>query len=449
MNGIKNMRFVIMSLFLTYYAISSAAQAVASDRHVAEIVYLLGPARPLPEHVKNVAVIDSGVASDETERRDARERKWSTIAADILEAMLQSDGNGSNGHGLKVVDRRATRQILAEKDMQLVGIVEGDPATAAGQLLSVQGLVMSRIKIHVDMQRTTKEKIDWGGFLGVGGMRSQPQRRPRGPVPPPGPRGRRANPYRQPYRDSGGPSLPKKQVEEICRSLTLQCSFTLVDASTGEAILKHSTPVIQKRDTARPKFMFGSSVDEAELDPVDHFIGELVEQAAAEFVGMIVPTPVSVRYELEAPGKEGAEGIRLLRADDFDGAMRVFESAAAGAKKRGDRYVFMMGVACELAGRPDQALEHYRRAAAMPDVKDEHMSEYLAAKDRLTGWLPRMLVDESGRPIRPAVASAEGPSVRRSGSRSDGRDREKNDDDDDGGDDEKRNTRGRDDEDDD
>ncbi len=415
--------------------------AGGEDRHTAEISYLLSPARPLPEHVRNVAVIDAGVASDETDRRNAREQKWSTIAADILEAMLQSEGPAEGQ--LTVVDRRATREILAEKDMQLVGIVEGDAAAAAGQLLAVQGLVMSRIKIHIDTRRNTKEEIDWTGILGGLVPRGQPRGVVRRPVPPPrdvrrDPRSaparprtyrkdarergrpvtggdrpvarqRRVNPYRQPYRGGPGvPSLPKKQVEEISRSLTVQCSFTLVDASNGQAILKHATPVIQKQDTAKPKFLFGSTVSEADLDPVDHFIGELVEQAAREFVGLLAPVPVSVHYDLEAAG-EGAAGVRLLRADDFDGAIAVFEQAAKSATRRPDTYVFMMGVAHELAGRPQQALESYRRAVAMPDLGKDQLRLYMSAKDRLADWLPRIVVDESGRPVRPANVASSPP----------------------------------------
>ena len=363
---------------------AGSAPATAKEKQLVTISYIVGPVRPLPENIKAVAVIDSGVDSDE-ESGDARERKWSMIAADLTEAMLQS-AEAERGSGLKVVQRRATKQILAEQDLQLVGIVEGDAVARAGKLLSVDGLIMSRINIHIAVKKSSRSEIDWLGVLGGGGQR--PPRDPRIRRRPEGPR----NPYGfGPGRGGpGGFDLPKRQIEEISRHLTLQCSFSLVDAVTGEAVVRFAPPVIQKTDKAKPDFLFGQCIDEADLDPVDHFIGELIERAAREFVGQMAPVRVENTYQVIGRGDEGERAVRALRADDFATALREFQAAHQDDPEEHDT-VFAMGITCELLGEFDRALGYYRQAAAMEDVDEDELAVYLAAKDRLTADMERIV----------------------------------------------------------
>lgn len=406
-----------------------AMPAVAGDkgRERLAVSYLLAPAKPLPPDVRAVAVIDSRIESDE-QSRDHRERKWQNIAADMIESMIQS-GSDAATHDqlagvLKVVDRRATKQILAEKDMQLVGIVEGDEATAAAKLLAVDGLIMSSVKISINYQRSRKTKIDWAGVLGGGSRGGQPRTYRgtyhRGPN----------NPYRRgpqpPYRS--GPEIPKKTIEELSRDLTIQCSFTLVDARNGQAILRYNTPVIQKRDKAKPQFMFGGRVDPADLDPVDHFIGELVEQAAREFVSRISPVRAAYVYPVEIKGKEAEPAIRALRADDYRSAVEILTNAFEKKQKETD-CLFAVGLIHEMVGRPSQALEIYRRLVSMPKVKDEKLDVYMSAKNRLSDDIDRIIPGPEGQ--------LNGGLVTGSGGKRDGKSKDDKDDDDDDDDDDK------------
>src|SRR5439155_3928542 len=114
-----------------------------------------------------------------------------------------------------------------------------------------------------------------------------------------------------------------REVEEISRQLTVQCSFTLIDAVTGQSLVQFSPPPYRKVDKSSPDFLFGS-IHQAELDPVDHFIGELVEQAVQEFVSLLVPTEVEYRYELTGKHTRGEAGVRVVRADDYDAAYEQF-----------------------------------------------------------------------------------------------------------------------------
>jgi len=199
----------------------------------------------------------------------------------MIEAMLQGGGS------LVVAKRRETQRILAERDLNLAGLVDGPTAARAGKLLAVQGLITSKITIRVDVQKGRKATIDWGSRMG-GMMRSmqetrdvrrsepvvyrevRPARDPRYwrnphyvrdpryvyvPRPRPGPVHREET-----TAAGGGLSLKTKDVEEISRHLTVQCSFALMDAVTGRVIAQYSPPPYQKRDKASPHFLFGSSM---------------------------------------------------------------------------------------------------------------------------------------------------------------------------------------------
>lgn len=377
---------MILAAFLCQFG-ADAAQA--KERQSLAVSYLLAPPRPMPEHVRTVAVIDAGVESDE-ERRQSREQKWQEIAADLIESMVQSGSNSGVPGALRVVDRRATRQILAEKDMQLVGIVEGSAATNAGKLLAVDALVMSRVKISIDYRRTRSTKIDWTGILGGSGPSRGPAYRSpyhRGPN----------NPYqmRPPARRSG-PGFPTKTIEEISRDLTVQCSFSLIDANTGESIVRYTPPVYQKRDKAKPNFMFGGRVDPSELDPVDHFIGELVERASREFVSLITPVRATYVYSIELRGRDAEPAVRMLRADDYEGALQALDAAYRKKPKESD-YIFTMGLISEIMGRPDRALDFYRQTVSAKKVDKDKLDTYMSAKDRLTEHMDRIILNGNQR----------------------------------------------------
>jgi hypothetical protein len=405
-------------------------------RETAEVAisYVLAPAQPLPEGLKAIAVIDAGVETKGA-KEDEREQKWSTMAADMIESMLASSATRF-GSGIQVAQRRMTRQILAEKDLQLAGLVDGATAEKAGKLLAVQGLIASRITINMDVQTSKKSTLDWGGIMGAAAQsmlnrgRSSPPvvatpapvivqpgrpaylrqnrgrsvRDPRtlryrryaydprlgaapGPVmvSPPVPQPQPDPPVRAP----AALGIGTKEVEEVSRHLTVQCSFTLIDAATGEAIAQYSPPPYQKVDTASPDFLFGS-MQEAQLDPVDHFIGELVERGVQEFVSLLVPTEVEYRYQVVGRHSRAEAGVRALRADDLDTAFEQFQAELAKYKDAHEA-VFALGVLTELRGQPEKALGYYRKAASMEDVDDGPLQMYLAAKKRVTDHLPRIM----------------------------------------------------------
>lgn len=418
-----------------------ATACVAREKATVTVSYVVAPATPLPEGLHAVAVIDSGVRT-EGAHQDAREQKWSAMAGDMIEAMLQH-ASAQYGANLAVAKRSQTRRILEEQDLRLAGLVAADDAAKAGRLLAVQGLVTSRIVINLDVQRARKSSIDWVSIFGgvVSGLSDRDRREPREVRPAPvvvrrapadprvrDPRDPRSRPryylYSPAYRPTRSPrpagpppgggagiTLKTREVEEISRSLTVQCSFSLIDATTGRALVQHSPPPYQKTDSASPDFLFGGMVNEADLDPVDHFIGELVERATQEFVGMLVPVRVEKTYELELSGKRGEAAIRALRADDFDAALAQLAPLAGGKDDDEGDFSFAAGVVCELRGEYDKALAFYRQAAAAPDTDAKKLPRYLEAKQRLTQHIGRMLRPSSIRPpTEPPDAAAPGES---------------------------------------
>ncbi|MCL2329739.1 MAG: hypothetical protein FWC56_00375, partial [Phycisphaerae bacterium] len=425
--------------------------ALAKEKQEITVSYLVGPPRPLPEGLKAVAVIDSGVSTQGV-KQDDREAKWSVMAADMIEAMVQA-GSTMTPTPIVVAKRSQTQAVLREHDLALAGMVAGEQATTAGKLLAVQGLITSRITIQIDEQRSKKSTVDWmsvmGGFAQetLGGRERGGGREGRGdprwgrgretvqPAPPPSPgRGgpvvvqppprtevrttrdgqtytvtRQPPPaivYRQPpsaiyaSRPVGGPpggrqertaiggglTLKTKEVEEISRHLTVQCSFTLIDAVTGAAIVQYSTPPAQKRDKRSPNFLFGSMMGEKELDPVDHFIGELVEQSTREFVSLLVPVQMSAKYELVANHGASEDGLLALRADNYAGAVEAFVRNLNKYPKD-DAAMFALGVVSELMSKPEDALKYYRQALSTKGVDKDDLPIYTAAKDRLTAHM--------------------------------------------------------------
>jgi hypothetical protein len=352
--------------------------ADAKEKQVVTVSYVLAPAQPPPANIKTVAVINSRVDSIDGVKGNSRELKWSKIAADMIESMLNSGGEQQ----ISVVQRSATKHILAEQDLQLVGIVEGDAATRAGRVLAADGLIMSKIRINIDVQRSRKSSVDWGGFFGsaMGG---------------PPPQARAVRYHRTPdgrvvAHESARPAVPTREIEEISRDMTVQCTFMLVDAVTGKSVVQFSPPVYQKKDKKSPDFVFGHNINEADLDPVDHFIGELVEHAARDFVSMLAPVQVSYSYEVTGRGKQGEAAVRAMRSDDFPGAMQMWEAAFKSDPKEPDT-VFGMGITSELLGDFPRALQFYRQVLGMKGVDKDNIPIYTDAKNRLSAHMNRIV----------------------------------------------------------
>lgn len=355
-------KLVVVSGSVVALALCSVGCGAKAEKYNVAISYVLEPTEKLPDGLTSVAILDAGAKIEGSEDQ-AREQKWATIAADMMERMLQ-DAGSKYKKDLKVAKRRETAKVLAEKDMKAAGLVDAPAAAQAAKLLDVQAIITSKLNIQVDVKKSKKTTVDITSVAAAAGR----------------------------HWGGGGGTASAREADAISRSITLQCKFSMVDAATSQSLFDYAPSPFRKVDQKKPGPVFGRSAGEADLDPVDEYIGELVEKGVREFVSMFVPCEMNYSYTLESSSnKSSAGGIAAMRAEDYETAMQRFKAALADEKNSNDhRTVFAMGVCSELMGDWDGALKHYKQACAMLEVPKDEMDQYLAAKNRVSAHKDRI-----------------------------------------------------------
>jgi tetratricopeptide (TPR) repeat protein len=329
------------------------------------IAYTLQPTEKLPEGLKTVAVNEAEVEATEAGTEDAdRAKKWSRMAADMIESMI-IDANKAHQSPVTVAKRRETKNVMAEHDMAAAGLTQGSSNANAGappQLVDVQGLIKSKLNIRNEVKSGKQRTVSAASIAAFAGH----------------------------GWGGGGGSIDTEEVESVSRNLTVQCSFSMYDKG-GNALFQFSPDPFRKLDKSKPSPVFGSSKTEANLDSADAIIGELVEQGTREFVSMFVPVQMKYTYELESSSNEkSAEGVQKMRGRFYDEAIGCFREAVA---KEGSDYrtLFCLGVAYELTGKYDDAIQAYRQAASSKGVDAKEAAMYQGAADRLNRHKSRII----------------------------------------------------------
>lgn len=391
--------------------------AAAKDRENVTISYVIPSRQALPPGIRTATVIDFGAISNEPQAADLRALKWSAIGADVTEAMLRA--SGVDGSALVVVQRSQTRQVYFNQgnDGGSAGLLRPEAASRLGGALNVNALVVGDIEITInDLQG--RRRVNWDRILGgVGGRPNQGRYEPRYQRDGDWDRDRA---YYRGSRRSGRRTLnlSHNEIEEINRALSVKCTFAFLDSANGQPIAQYTPPAMQRRDRRPPNFAFGRYLPDQELNPIDFFIGELVERAAQDFVSQIAPTRVEVTYELVGSGKDFERGLRFYRQNDYRRAFDAFEDAHQDERDDAE-YPFAMGVMAELMGDLPRALDLYRMATTSKDIDDDELPQYLEARDRLSDHLgrgrmgggnfvevpPPPMPPQSGRPYTPPPAN--------------------------------------------
>ncbi len=327
------------------------------------IAYTLKPTQKLPEGLKTVAVNESDVEAWEAGTEDAdRAKKWSRMAADMIEGLI-NDAKTAQQTDLAVAKRRETKNVMAEHDLTAAGLTQNTGnAGAPPQLADVQGLIKSKLNIRNEVKagkQRTVNAMSVAAFAGHGW-------------------------------GGGGGSVDTEEVETVSRNLTVQCSLSMYDKA-GSLLFQYSPDPFRKTDKEKPSPFFGSSKTEANLDSADAIIGELVEQGVREFVGMFVPTQMKYQYTVESSSNEdSAEGVRKMRGRFYDQAITFFNAALA--KDGSDhKSMFGLGLAYELTGKYDDAVNMYRQASAAKGVDEKEAAMYTSAADRLNRHKSRIV----------------------------------------------------------
>ncbi|MHC4675065.1 MAG: hypothetical protein ACYTF1_21025 [Planctomycetota bacterium] len=350
---------LVMVGLATHVVLATTGCGAKRERFNTTISYVLEPTEELPEGLTTVAILDAGSEMDGSEDDD-RAKKWATIAADMMEQMIL-DSASKFGSGLSVAKRRDTTKVLAEQDMKAAGLVDAGTAAKTAKMLDVQALIASKLNVVVEVKKSKKTTFDLTHIAAAAG------------------------------RHWGADSFGAREADAITRNMTVQCKFSMLDAATGDAYFEYAPKPFRKHDKKKPSPVFGRSAGEADLDAVDKYIGELVQQGVREFVSMFVPCEVDYTYNLESSHNESsASGVAAMRADDYETAMQHFQTAIAEDPEDHES-VFCMGVTSELVGDRDAALKYYRRVCGIRGIdKDETMPKYLAAKNRVAAHKDRI-----------------------------------------------------------
>ena len=392
-------RLIKRGIFVGVLMSIGIPMAQAKDRENVTISYVIPSKQALPPGIRTLTVVDFGAISNEPQAADMRALKWSAIGADLTEAMLRA--STADGSAIIVTQRSQTRQAYfnQEDTSGSAGLLRPEAATRLGTALNVNALAVGDIEIQInDLQG--RRRVNWDRILGgVGGRPSQRRYEPRYQRDGDWDRDRA---YYRGSRRYGGRALnmSPSEIDEVNRALSVKCTFALLDSANGQPIAQYTPPAMQRRDNRPPNFAFGRYMPDQELNPIDYFIGELVERAAQDFVNQIAPTRVEVTYLLEGSGKDYERGLRYYRQRDYRRAYDAFEDAHQDERDDAE-YPFAMGVMAELMGDLPRALDLYRRATTSEDIDDDELPQYLEARDRLAAHLGRGPIGGGFTEVRP------------------------------------------------
>ena len=309
------------------------------------IRYDFKPTKGLPPGMKSLAVLPM-------EAKGENEAKWQEMATEMMHARIVR-ANQQNNLGLKIADRKNVQAVNQEKEAMRAGLVEMDQAQEAAKLIKVQGLIMGRCIIKVEVHEGQKRTVSSVGAVAG--------------------------------RYFGGGSVGTDKSKSISRNVTVQVTFRLLDAANGKDWFTWSPKKpFMVSDKKKPGPFFGSDQTEADLDPRDQLVGMCVEEAVTEFLSYLMPCDYEFKLDIESStDKNCVMGVKLIRGEDFEGAVDSFKAALA-ENPEDDRAAFNLGVVYEIMGKHEDALRAYKKACVL---KNE--PEYTEARDRVKKFKDR------------------------------------------------------------
>ena len=320
----------------------------APETATVNISYVVEPTRGLPPGMKTITIVPAKVGPN-------TDPKWSDMCVTVMQSLVNESRN-SFGTDVVVSDRRDTQVTFDEADLAAAGMSTAQGGSG-GQLLAAQGAILSNINVkvekHVGKQRTLSGISLWGG--GGHGW------------------------------GHGGGDVQTREVETVSRNITAQTEFKLVDTANNKIWEHYAPKTYRATDKTKASPIFGSSQTEAELTPQDRIIATLVEQGAREFISRLMPCRMDIDVEVVSSGNDNCkQGVRMLRAEEYDTAVTMFESAWS-AKSSDHLAAYGAGVACEASGRHEDALKWYKRALMGSDKRT-----YREARDRVKEYGSRV-----------------------------------------------------------
>lgn len=311
--------------------------------------YRVRAANPLPGN-STIAILpaQTGPATDE---------KWSDLCTTIV-ASIVNDSRTRYATPINVTERRDTKAMWDEVDLAAAGLTTRKGGSQ-GQLGAAEAILLSKVNVETKVlkgRQRTLTGLDLGGFGGGG-------------------------------YGGGGANIETGEVETATRTMTVQTEFKLINSSNGGIIEQFSPGTMTRTDSTKASPIFGSSQTEAELSPQDEIIASIVEQGAQRFVSRIMDTPIIVQAAIQSSRNEAcAQGVRMLRAEDWESARTNFENALA-ENPNDHAAAYGAGLACEASGQYEDAHKFYKKACA-----GQENEIYKEARDRVGFYKDRASV---------------------------------------------------------
>lgn len=311
-----------------------------------EFSYVVQPKTPLSEQHMQIAVRNANIECNDAE---FDQKKWADMTADMVEFYLQ-EANEKHRVPIKLVDRENVKMAMEEKDLASAGVTDSGDAAGSAQIKGANAVVTSKLNIKIDKQKKKSKTITSFGAWGSG------------------------------WGGGGGASADEAEAES--RGITVACEFQLKDAATNEVVVPYSGKPFQHFNKAkRPSPFMGSDKTEADMEPRDQVIAQMIEQHVKLFLSKCVPTEIRATAAIKSGRSEASvEAVNALVVEDYDKALGLFKQILA-EKSDDDSALFGAGICCEKLNRADEARKYYKQAQSLKP-KDE---QYAQAVDRVAG----------------------------------------------------------------
>jgi len=308
------------------------------------------PQRPFPPDIKSVAVVAAGDwlkphpnagrttvhanlaiivghAWADHERFDV-----SGPGADLVMKRLQAEID-RRSLPIRLVDRETFDDQLRERELAISDLVNPEGVVTLPGMAPVDGLIVVKSTATSNVERVPVDTLTLNDISRA--------------------------------IQSDGNYVRTSQRMSVQRQITLNTSIRLTNAMTGVVQATYSTPKSQT-DKARPGFLVGDNMAEANLPPGAEVVQQLLETQAEEFVGAIVGVEASGRpVTIRASGNADCQaGVRYLESESWSMALDAFRRAI-NANSQDHQALYGAGVACEKLGRYDDALRYFEKAVGL------------------------------------------------------------------------------------
>lgn len=305
------------------------------------------PTKKLPEDIKTIAVVPLGewMTKQPTTQVTNVSANIAVIVGSALAENETFDVSGPAGElvmqtlqqeiarrglSLQVVDRETFSMQLKERDLAISDLVNPEGVVKQKGMLPVDALLVVKSTANSKVERVAADTFSIGDISTA--IRTE------------------------------GRVVETSQRQSVARTITVNTSFRLTNATTGQVVDSYSSPK-SKRDKARPGFIVGQDMAEADLPPGHELVFNMVENQVQEFLGQLVgveraTAPVRIAA---SQSKDCQMGVRYLNSQSWGEALDAFKRALS-ENPSDVQANFGAGVACEMMGQNGEALPYYQAA---------------------------------------------------------------------------------------